>query len=337
MIPSLVPDNNPHERINLEIKGSKTLRGVINPGQDYLTMLTKELPNLIRAFSLLRVGVEYNIKVDEEDIVLHPRSKIMEGLLTYSNRFVEEIDMRKITSKDNNKSNEQTSTYLVNTKNYVGQHVTKQHVQQYFDTLNGKIYATEENRSTAYRFVESLCLVNEIIKPDGTLTYYGNCHTFFKTTYCNHCARFVYREQLQSLSRKIPHGRRSREKHEFLSSKSDRWRLKFLFQELGMELLSMHQCFVIKDVENCSTSRKRQILKAESLMKDMPNILKTIETITKTNIEKVNIKEEIANKTLVTIKDINFGLKDINSNKFDWKNFITMLEDLKTNLNLLVK
>ena len=72
-------------------------------------------------------------------------------------------------------------------------------------------------------------------------------------------------------------------------------------------------------------------------MKDMPNILKTIETITKTNIEKVNIKEEIANKTLVTIKDINFGLKDINSNKFDWKDFITMLEDLKTNLNLLVK
>ena len=61
-------------------------------------------------------------------------------------------------------------------------------------------------------------------------------------------------------------------------------------------------------------------------MKDMPNILKTIETITKTNIEKVNIKEEIANKTLVTIKDINFGLKDINSNKFDWKDFITMLK-----------
>ena len=137
---------------------------------------------------------------------------------------------------------------------------------------------------------------------------------------------FVHREQLQSLSRKIPHGRRSREKHEFLSSKSDRWRLKFLFQELGMELLSMHQCFVIEDVENRSTSRKRQILKAESLMKDMPNILKTIETITKTNIEKVNIKEEIANKTLVTIKDINFGLKDINSNKFDWKDFITMLK-----------
>ena len=61
-------------------------------------------------------------------------------------------------------------------------------------------------------------------------------------------------------------------------------------------------------------------------MKDMPNILKTIETITKTNIEKVNIKEEIANKTLVMIKDINFELEVMNSNKFDWKDFITMLK-----------
>ena len=42
-------------------------------------------------------------------------------------------------------------------------------------------------------------------------------------------------------------------------------------------------------------------------------------------------------QTLVVIKDINFELNDMNSNKFDWKNFITMLEELKKNLNLLVK
>ena len=192
-IPDLVPDNNPHERTNLKIKGSKTLHGIINPGQDYLTMLTRKLPNLIRAFSLLRVGVEYIIKINQEDIILHPQSKIMEGLLNYSSRFVEEIDMGMITSKDNEKTDEQLLTYLVNTENYLGLHVTKEVTKHYFDTLKGNVYATEENRSTAYAFVESFCLVNKIIKPDGFFTYYGNCHAFFKTTYCNHCARFVYK------------------------------------------------------------------------------------------------------------------------------------------------
>ena len=77
--------------------------------------------------------------------------------------------------------------------------------------------------------------------------------------------------------------------------------------------------------------------KTEYLMKNMPNILKIIETVTKTNIEKVNIKEKIINRILVMVKDIIFKLNKINTNKLKWKTFMKMLEDLKKKLNLLVR
>jgi hypothetical protein len=56
-IPGLVGDNNPHEQTDLEIKGGKTFHGLINIGRDTLSMFTVELPQLVRNFSLLRVGV----------------------------------------------------------------------------------------------------------------------------------------------------------------------------------------------------------------------------------------------------------------------------------------
>jgi hypothetical protein len=155
-IPGLVGDNNPHKRTNLEIKGGKIFHGLINIGRDTLSMFTVELPQMVRNFSLLRVGVSQNLRINNPDIVLHQQSKGCNELMRYYNTFDKSLDMKQISADSSG-----NTRFIVNTDDYLGEPVTTFRVDKYFKTLEGTVDIGYVQRGVMYEYVDSLCVVTK--------------------------------------------------------------------------------------------------------------------------------------------------------------------------------
>ena len=89
-----IPINNPQERVNQEINGSRCFPAACNCGKNITTMLTVELPIMVYKTSLTRLGVERNFKINHRAIVLNNQSKDCQELLAYAHKFDPRVDLK---------------------------------------------------------------------------------------------------------------------------------------------------------------------------------------------------------------------------------------------------
>jgi hypothetical protein len=71
-IPGCIPQNNSHERSNLDTKGCATFAGIIQAGRNMTVMLNKQFPRLIYVNSIERTKVERNYPILDESKTMKP-------------------------------------------------------------------------------------------------------------------------------------------------------------------------------------------------------------------------------------------------------------------------
>ena len=88
-IPGCTPQNNSHERSNLDTKGCSSFRGIIQQGRNMIKMLNVELPKLIYVNSSERVNTERHYPILDQEKTMTP------SLFEYYNQIDLMVDTLK--------------------------------------------------------------------------------------------------------------------------------------------------------------------------------------------------------------------------------------------------
>ena len=308
-----IPLNNPQERVNQEIKGTRRFPASCNCGKNITTMLTVELPNMVYKTSLSRVGVERNFKINNRDIVLNYQSNDYQKLLRYFNSFDSSIDIR---SNGQNK-------FFVNTEEYLGSYVTEERTKLYRDALKGKTELDFSQRGRFFSHVESLCMVTRHKKQqDGNWQYTGNCSTFQKDTYCTHAARLMYKQELESLGRSIPQFRTTSRGARSVSS--PKRKLIELLRKSASTIFSSMQ-MVIQDKDQFNS-------KLSEIISSYPDINEMISTVESLSKPKVEAKTGLAHICVVDALDLHNFIKSNSSTESKKKEALERAVELASKL-----
>ena len=212
-VPGCTPGNNPNERSNQEIKGTRTCTGACAVGKSFGTMLAHEFPKLIHDFSLRKVGVERHLSVHIHSSVMDKQSKRFQELLLYTDLVDDSLDYFFCNESG-------VDVIYINTEHFVGNNVTRKRIKEYRQVLKGQSDLGHKQRNVVFEQVSSLCRVAAHRDSDGRIKHTGACPDFFNKTYCHHCAYFQYKDELVRLCHEIPTARRrsTTYRHRFSSS-----------------------------------------------------------------------------------------------------------------------
>ena len=197
------PSNQATERSMEKIKGTSKCQGLMKIGQNMGTMIQSELPKMIYNFSTMGIGVVSCTQLQEEAIVLNPKSNIYQELTSFYNSIKESIDTRTIQNDINHKEE-----FLINTEEYVGKIIDDSRVQEYYLALQGITNETYKSRNKFIEAVSSLCQVTGLTS-NNKVVYTGSCVRYCKTRYCPHSAFYQYHNKLISYGVIIPTHRTS--------------------------------------------------------------------------------------------------------------------------------
>ena len=195
-IPGCIPQNNSHERSNLDTKGCASFAGIIKPGRNMTAMLNNEFPKLIYVNSTERTEVERNFPILDETKTMKPL------LFEYYLQFDKNVDCVQY----------QTG-YLVNRKYSLGETIDSARITEYEDSLLGKFELDYSKRHLFYNRVNDLCFVKkERLDPNQEPFYTGTCFHFYNHLSCHHAAVFQYANTLPTFAKKISQEKGGRKK-----------------------------------------------------------------------------------------------------------------------------
>jgi hypothetical protein len=83
-IPGCIPQNNSHERSNLDTKGCASFLGIIKSGRNMTSMVNNEFPRLIYINSIERTEVERNFPI--LDVLKTMKPPLFEFFLQFDKR-----------------------------------------------------------------------------------------------------------------------------------------------------------------------------------------------------------------------------------------------------------
>jgi hypothetical protein len=187
-IPGCIPQNNSHERSNLDTKGCSSFRGIIQQGRNMTKMMNVEFPKLIYVNSTERVNTERHYPILDQEKTMTP------SLFEYYNQLDLTVDTQKWSDG-----------YLVNKEIALGSPID---VDLYVKTLKGEFDGTYENRHQFVERVDDVCFVRKtkLSKIDPAF-YCGTCFDFFNHLNCHHAAIFQYQDTLPGRAHKLPQRR----------------------------------------------------------------------------------------------------------------------------------
>jgi hypothetical protein len=198
-IPGCIPQNNSHERSNLDTKGCASFSGIIKSGRNMTSMMNNEFPRLIYINSIERTEVERNFPILDETKTMKPL------LFEFFLEFDKQVDC--FPYKEG---------YLVNRKYSLGEPINCDRVKRYEDSLAGKFELESSERHVFYSRVNELCFVTkQQLDPKKEPFYTGSCFHFYNHLSCHHAAVLQYAHILPTMAKKISQekqGRRKRRK-----------------------------------------------------------------------------------------------------------------------------
>ncbi len=195
-IPGCIPQNNSHERSNLDTKGCATFAGIIQAGRNMTVMLNEQFPRLIYVNSIERTEVERNYPILDE-------SKTMKPLLF---QFFLQFD-RKVDCVPYGDG------FLVNRGYTLGQPIDQERIQQYEDSMEGIFELDNKDRQLFYHRVNDFCMVKKKrLDPNKDPFFTGSCFHFYNHLSCHHAAVFQYAHTLPTLAKKISQEKQGRNK-----------------------------------------------------------------------------------------------------------------------------
>ncbi len=191
-----IPQNNAHERSNLDTKGCATFAGIVKSGRNMTVMLNNEFPRLIYINSIERTEVERNFPILDETKTLKP------ALFEYYNEFDKKVDC--VPYKNG---------FLVNRFYTLGEPIDAIRIKRYEDSLDGKFELEYKDRHLFYNRVNDLCMVTkQQLDPSKNCFYTGTCFHFYNHLSCHHAAVLQYAEKLPTLAKKISQEKQGRNK-----------------------------------------------------------------------------------------------------------------------------
>ena len=198
-IPGCIPQNNSHERSNLDTKGCASFSGIIKSGRNMTAMLNNEFPRLIYVNSIERTEVERNFPIlDEKKTMRSP-------LFDYFLKFDKLVDCVPYQHG-----------FLINRKYSLGEPINAERVKFYEDSLAGNFEFQFSQRSLFYSRVNELCFVSkQQLDPKREPFFTGSCFHFYNHLSCHHAAVLQESDKLHIFAKKISQekqGRKTRRK-----------------------------------------------------------------------------------------------------------------------------
>jgi hypothetical protein len=132
-IPGCIPQNNLHERSNLDTKGCASFLGIIKLGRNMISMMNNEFPRLIYINSIERTEVGRNFPI--LDVSKTMKSPLFEFFLEFHKR----VDCFQYKEG-----------YLVNGEYSLGERINRNRVKRYEDTLCGQFELESSERCVFY-------------------------------------------------------------------------------------------------------------------------------------------------------------------------------------------
>jgi hypothetical protein len=195
-IPGCIPQNNSHERSNLDTKVCATFAGIIQTGRKMTVMLNKEFPRLIYVNSIERTEVERNFPILDKSKTMKP------ALFQFFLQFDRKVDC--VPYNDG---------FLVNREYTLGQPIYGQRINQYQDSMEGIFELEIKDRELFYHRVNDFCMVKkQRLYPNRGPFFTGSCFHFYNHLSCHHAAVFQYANKLPTLAKKISQEKQGRTK-----------------------------------------------------------------------------------------------------------------------------
>jgi hypothetical protein len=195
-IPGCIPQNNSHERSNLDTKGCASFAGIIKSGRNMSSMLNDEFPKLVYVNSIERTEVERNFPI------LYESKTLKDDLFEYYGNFNRMVDC--VPYKDG---------FMVNKQSTLGIAIDVSRITAYEESLNGKFELEAADREVFYNRVNDLCFVTKKTLDSKMDSFYtGSCFHFYNRLSCHHAAVLQYADQLPTAAKKISQEKQGRHK-----------------------------------------------------------------------------------------------------------------------------
>ena len=215
-IPGCIPQNNSHERSNLDTKGCAAFPGIIKAGQNMTAMLNIEFPSLVYFNSIERTEVERNFPILNEMKSMKP------ALFEYYLEFDKLVDC--VSYKEG---------FLVNREYNLGEPIDTIRVNRYESSLDGEFELDYRERHCFYHRVNELCFVTKKqLDPKQKPFFTGSCFHFYNHLTCNHAAVFQYADKLPTVAKRISQEKQGRKKRRKTGlQRANKYQLRKMAQE----------------------------------------------------------------------------------------------------------
>jgi hypothetical protein len=184
-IPGCIPQNNSHERSNLDTKGCARFRGIIQQGRSMTKMLNVEFPQLIFVNSDERVGTSRHYPILDESRTLNHK------LFGYYHSMDANVDIKEFNGG-----------FLVNKEVALGTPIDD---AKYEKAMSGEFNGDFKHRHEFFESVDDLCFVQkQKLSSHHPEFYCGSCFDFYNHLTCHHAAIFQYQAILPMAAKKLP-------------------------------------------------------------------------------------------------------------------------------------
>jgi hypothetical protein len=199
-IPGCIPQNNSHERSNLDTQGCASFLGIIKSGRNMSSMMNNEFPRLLYINSIERIEVERNFPILDVSKTMKP--PLFELFLEFDKR----VDCF-----------EDKEGYLVNREYSCGEPINCDQVKRYEETLSGQFELEFSERHVFYSQLNELWYVTkQQLDPKKEPFYMGPpCFYFYNHLSYPHAAVLQHAVVIPALAKNISQekqGQRKRQK-----------------------------------------------------------------------------------------------------------------------------
>ena len=202
-IPGCVPDNNPTENCNLDLKGHASMEGVVSMRRGFQETVQVELPKMIHNHSSLRICPRREFPVLNINNALSN-----ECFMQYYALFDWTVDC---CTSDH--------SLLVNSEHRLSQPITPERIQTMRNSLNGVFEDDFTKRSDMVQSCKDIHIVRytQIPETNGNHHHLGmmcvcNCVQFFEQQYCYQSLIVQHRSELVLRGTKIAGGSTKKKK-----------------------------------------------------------------------------------------------------------------------------
>ena len=174
-IPGVLPNDNPTERFNRSIKGTRFEKGMIQVGRKFNDTILEEFPKLVYFASVDKCGVYRDYQMSSSTNI------------EYEDAFEASKLKKNVDIKGDGEGG-----FFVNSTEYAGQPITEERLLEYKQIINGNYPVSYESKNNYIDKVHSICHVTLHKIENEQLIWMGNCTDSFRSTKCPHAIKIAY-------------------------------------------------------------------------------------------------------------------------------------------------